>query len=100
MLLCSIHSVPGGSLQKTVPPPWQTYRNFPERFPPLFTLHIISVFVQWAPNVTGSLCGVQQLPTTRPPTGNRGQRHGQPCPPQIPGAVLAAPALPNPSLDR
>lgn len=54
----------GGFSQKTVPPPWQTRRNFPERFPPLFTLHMIPVFAQWVPNVT-----VPQPPTTVLPPG-------------------------------
>lgn len=61
-----------GSPQKTVPLPWQTRRNFPERFPPLFTLHVISVFVQRVPNVTGLLCGVRQPPATHPPARTGG----------------------------
>lgn len=63
----------GCPLQKVVPPPWQTRRNFPERFPPLFTLHIISVFVQRVPDVIGLLCGWSSPPSPVlvPGTGGR-----------------------------
>lgn len=59
----TLSPLPWGSPQKTAPQPWQMCRNFPERFPPLFTLDIISVFAQRVTNVTGLLHSTQQPPT-------------------------------------
>lgn len=75
----------GCPLQKAVPPPWQTRRNFPERFPPLFTLHIISVFVQRVPRCHRAPLRRAAAPRAPCSYRERGPRRGQPRWPQIPG---------------